>query len=117
LNFANPDMVGHTGSLEAAIKAVETVDQCSQAIVEAGLKHGYSFFILADHGNADCMKNPDGSPHTAHTTQPVPFHLVSAEDLSQVHLNSGVLGDVAPSILAWMGIPKPDAMTGKSLLG
>ncbi len=116
LNFANPDMVGHTGSLEAAIKAVETVDQCSQAIVEAGLKHGYSFFILADHGNADCMKNPDGSPHTAHTTQPVPFHLVSAEDLSHVHLNSGVLGDVAPSILAWMGIPKPDAMTGKSLL-
>ncbi|MDG1252753.1 MAG: 2,3-bisphosphoglycerate-independent phosphoglycerate mutase [Schleiferiaceae bacterium] len=116
LNFANPDMVGHTGSLEAAIKAVETVDQCSQAIVEAGLKHGYSFFILADHGNADCMKNPDGSPHTAHTTQPVPFHLVSAENLSQVHLNSGVLGDVAPSILDWMGIPKPDAMTGKSLL-
>jgi len=117
LNFANPDMVGHTGSMEAAIIAVETVDQCTRAIVEKGLAHGYSFFILADHGNADCMKNPDGSPHTAHTTQPVPFHLVSPEGYQAVTLADGVLGDVAPTILAWMGVEQPEAMTGKSLLG
>ena len=117
LNFANPDMVGHTGSMEAAIIAVETVDQCTRAIVEKGLAHGYSFFILADHGNADCMKNPDGSPHTAHTTQPVPFHLVSPEGHHAATLADGVLGDVAPTILAWMGVEQPEAMTGKSLLG
>ena len=110
-------MVGHTGSMEAAIIAVETVDQCTRAIVEKGLAHGYSFFILADHGNADCMKNPDGSPHTAHTTQPVPFHLVSPEGYQAVTLADGVLGDVAPTILAWMGVEQPEAMTGKSLLG
>jgi 2,3-bisphosphoglycerate-independent phosphoglycerate mutase len=117
LNFANPDMVGHTGSMEAAIIAVETVDQCTRAIVEKGLEHGYSFFILADHGNADCMMNADGSPHTAHTTQPVPFHLVSPEGRDAAKLNNGVLGDVAPTILAWMGVGQPEAMTGKSLLG
>jgi 2,3-bisphosphoglycerate-independent phosphoglycerate mutase len=109
--------VGHTGSMEAAIIAVETVDQCTRAIVEKGLEHGYSFFILADHGNADCMKNPDGSPHTAHTTQPVPFHLVSPEGHQAATLADGVLGDVAPTILAWMGVEQPEAMTGKSLLG
>ena len=116
LNFANPDMVGHTGVLEAAIKACETVDQCAQAVVEAGLKQGYSFFILADHGNADCMRNPDGSPHTAHTTRPVPFIFVPAEPVEGVTLANGVLGDVAPTILDWMGIPQPAAMTGQSLL-
>ena len=117
INYANPDMVGHTGSMEAAIIAVETVDQCTRAIVEKGLEHGYSFFILADHGNADCMKNADGSPHTAHTTQPVPFHLVSPEGHQAATLADGVLGDVAPTILAWMGVEQPEAMTGKSLLG
>jgi 2,3-bisphosphoglycerate-independent phosphoglycerate mutase len=116
LNFANPDMVGHTGVLEAAIKACETVDQCAQSIVEAGLPHGYSFFILADHGNADCMRNPDGSPHTAHTTRPVPFFLVTNEPTERLHLTNGVLGDVAPTILHWMGIPQPATMTGTSLL-
>ncbi|MFZ9732729.1 MAG: 2,3-bisphosphoglycerate-independent phosphoglycerate mutase [Schleiferiaceae bacterium] len=116
LNFANPDMVGHTGVLEAAIKACETVDQCTQAVVEAGLNHGYSFFILADHGNADCMRNPDGSPHTAHTTRPVPFFLVTPEPTDGLSLADGVLGDVAPTILDWMGIPQPAAMTGTSLL-
>ena len=116
LNFANPDMVGHTGVLEAAIEACETVDQCAQAIVEAGLPHGYSFFILADHGNADCMRNPDGSPHTAHTTRPVPFFLVTNEPTEGLHLTNGVLGDVAPTILDWMGVPQPAAMTGTSLL-
>ncbi|HAB31915.1 MAG TPA: 2,3-bisphosphoglycerate-independent phosphoglycerate mutase [Cryomorphaceae bacterium] len=115
LNFANPDMVGHTGSMEAAIIAVETVDQCTRAIVEKGLGHGYTFFILADHGNADCMKNPDGSPHTAHTTQPVPFHMVSPEAKDHT-LHSGVLGDVAPTILHWMGLDQPSAMTGNSLI-
>jgi 2,3-bisphosphoglycerate-independent phosphoglycerate mutase len=108
--------VGHTGVLEAAIKACETVDQCAQSIVEAGLPHGYSFFILADHGNADCMRNPDGSPHTAHTTRPVPFFLVTNEPTERLHLTNGVLGDVAPTILHWMGIPQPAAMTGTSLL-
>ncbi len=116
LNFANPDMVGHTGVLEAAIKACETVDQCAQAVVEAGLNHGYSFFILADHGNADCMRNPDGSPHTAHTTRPVPFFLVTNESTDGLTLANGVLGDVAPTILEWMNVPQPAAMTGQSLL-
>lgn len=115
LNFANPDMVGHTGKIEAAIKAVETVDACTQKIVEIGLKHNYTFFILADHGNADCMINPDGSPNTAHTTQPVPFHVISNRTFD-FKLNNGVLGDVSPTILDWMGIDQPGEMTGKSLI-
>ena len=77
LNFANPDMVGHTGVMEAAVKACETVDTCTRDVVQAGLKNGYTFLIIADHGNSDCMLNPDGSPNTAHTTQPVPFFFVS----------------------------------------
>ena len=109
-------MVGHTGILEAAIKACETVDQCTQSLVEVGLESGYSFFILADHGNADCMRNADGSPNTAHTTQPVPFFLVSKESIQGLTLAQGVLGDVAPTILDWMGIAAPSSMTGKSLL-
>jgi len=116
LNFANPDMVGHTGVLEAAIQACEVVDQCAQAVTEAALEHGYSVFILADHGNVDCMRNPDGSPHTAHTTRPVPFFLVSREAKSIQGLANGVLGDVAPTILDWMQVPQPAAMTGQSLI-
>ena len=115
LNFANPDMVGHTGSIKAAIRAVETVDSCVRELVDIGLKNNYTFFILADHGNADCMINKDGSPNTAHTTQPVPFHIVS-KNITDLGLKNGVLGDVAPTILDWMKIPKPIEMTGQSLL-
>lgn len=115
LNFANPDMVGHTGSMEAAIKACETVDQCAKQVVEAGLKSDYIFIILADHGNADCMINPDGTVNTAHTTQPVPVFLVG-NNVSNYKLSTGKLGDVAPTLLELMDIAQPSAMTGKSLL-
>lgn len=115
LNFANPDMVGHTGDMQAAIKACETVDSCTQVVVEAGLKQDYRFIILADHGNADCMQNADGSPNTAHTTQPVPCFLVGNE-VDAIQMNEGVLGDVAPTILDLMDVEQPAAMTGKSLL-
>lgn len=115
LNFANPDMVGHTGVMEAAMKACETVDQCAEAVVKAGLAKGYRFIILADHGNADCMRNADGSPNTAHTTQPVPCFLVGNE-VENIKLHEGVLGDVAPTILDLMKIEKPQAMSGKSLM-
>jgi len=115
LNFANPDMVGHTGVMEAAIKACETVDQCTRDVVEAGLEKGYTFIILADHGNADCMINADGSPNTAHTTQPVPCFLVG-KNLDNITLTTGVLGDVAPTLLDLMGLNQPESMTGKSLI-
>ncbi|WP_373017879.1 2,3-bisphosphoglycerate-independent phosphoglycerate mutase [Muriicola sp.] len=113
LNFANPDMVGHTGIMEAAIKAVETVDTCAEAVVNTGLNHGYSTLIIADHGNCDTMINPDGSPNTAHTTNPVPLIVVD-EDIKSV--KDGVLGDIAPTILHMMGIDQPEAMTQKSLV-
>ncbi|MDO7621515.1 MAG: 2,3-bisphosphoglycerate-independent phosphoglycerate mutase, partial [Schleiferiaceae bacterium] len=116
LNFANPDMVGHTGNMDAAVQAVETVDACAEAVVQAGLSNGYTFFILADHGNCDCMINPDGSPNTAHSTQPVPFHLVSALDCSSINMGDGALSDVAPTILEWMGVTQPEQMTGQSLI-
>ncbi|MGB0177412.1 MAG: 2,3-bisphosphoglycerate-independent phosphoglycerate mutase, partial [Owenweeksia sp.] len=106
LNFANPDMVGHTGVMEAAIKACETVDTCTREIVEAGLKKDYTFLIIADHGNSDCMVNADGSPNTAHTTQPVPFFFVSND--YRGNLKNGILGDIAPTILDRMGIEKPE---------
>jgi 2,3-bisphosphoglycerate-independent phosphoglycerate mutase len=114
LNFANPDMVGHTGVFDAAVKACETVDQCAAAVTKAALEAEYATIIIADHGNADCMENPDGSPNTAHTTQPVPFFLVS--DLQDVTLQPGVLGDIAPTILHLMGLEKPADMTGKCLI-
>ena len=113
LNFANPDMVGHTGVFEAAVKACETVDQCARAVVEAAEENGYSVLILADHGNSDTMINPDGSVNTAHTTNPVPFILVD-QDVKSV--KSGILGDVAPTILDLMGIEQPQVMTQKSLI-
>ena len=113
LNFANPDMVGHTGDMEAAIKACETVDKCSGDIVDQALKSGYAILIIADHGNAETMRNPDGSTHTAHTTNPVPFYLVDT-DIETV--DNGVLGDIAPTILTLMGIEQPEAMTGNSLI-
>ena len=113
LNFANPDMVGHTGVMEAAIKACETVDQCAEAVIEAGLKHGYSTLVIADHGNCDTMVNPDGSPNTAHTTNPVPLILV---DPDRQQIQNGVLGDIAPTILALLGIKQVEEMSRHSLL-
>lgn len=114
INFANPDMVGHTGVFEAAVKACETVDSCVSEVVAAALNHDYDIIIIADHGNAEVMRNPDGSPNTAHTTNPVPFILVSNH--YQGKLSEGKLGDVAPTLLALMEIETPEAMTGKSLL-
>ena len=113
LNFANPDMVGHTGDFQAAVKACETVDDCCQSIVDVALKNGYTTLIIADHGNSETMINPDGSPNTAHTTNPVPFILVDKELKT---INDGVLGDIAPTILELMGIKQPEAMTRHSLL-
>lgn len=113
LNFANPDMVGHTGVFEAVIKAVETVDSCLQTVVECGLKNGYSFIIIADHGNADFMVNEDGSPNTAHTTNLVPCILI---DKDYKNIGSGKLGDVAPTILKILDIPIPESMTGNILV-
>lgn len=113
LNFANADMVGHTGVWEAAIKAAETVDQCVSRIVPAALKHGYAVFLTADHGNSDYLINSDGSPNTAHTLNPVPLFLIS-DDYKGV-LKPGKLGDVAPTILAYMGITIPVEMTGEVL--
>ena len=114
LNFANPDMVGHTGVFSAAVKACETIDTCVKRIVETGLANGYTFLITADHGNADYLVNEDGSPNTAHTKNPVPFFLVSKDYSPQ--LKNGVLADIAPTILQLMQIHQPKEMTGKSLI-
>jgi len=114
LNFANPDMVGHTGVFSAITKAVETVDACLQDVVTAGRANGYEFLIIADHGNADFAVNPDGTPNTAHSLNPVPVILVT--DDSGVKLNNGILADVAPTILNRMRLAAPIEMTGKSLL-
>lgn len=113
LNFANGDMVGHTGSMEAAIKACETVDFCTQQVVEAAITNDYTVLILADHGNCETMYNEDGSPNTAHTTNPVPVILVD-NDLKEI--KNGVLGDVSPTVLKLMGVEQPGAMTGKALV-
>ncbi|MCZ8021091.1 MAG: 2,3-bisphosphoglycerate-independent phosphoglycerate mutase [Cyclobacteriaceae bacterium] len=114
LNFANPDMVGHTGVFEAVVKAVETVDACAQAVTEAALANGYATIIIADHGNADFMINEDGSPNTAHTTNLVPCILV--DNTYTGKLKDGKLGDLAPTILALMGVATPKEMTGENLL-
>lgn len=113
LNFANPDMVGHTGVFPAIVKAVETVDDCARRVAEIGRAKGYSFVIIADHGNADKAINPDGTPNTAHSTNPVPIIVLDDRD-RKVH--SGILADVAPTILHLMGMEKPAEMTGSSLL-
>ncbi|MDF2435896.1 MAG: phosphoglycerate mutase [Bacteroidota bacterium] len=113
LNFANADMVGHTGVYEAVVKAVETVDQCLQQVVEAGLEGGYSFVIIADHGNSDYMINPDGSPNTAHTVNPVPIILI---DKDYKKIRKGKLADIAPTILTLMNLNIPTEMTGEVLV-
>ncbi|MFN8285987.1 MAG: 2,3-bisphosphoglycerate-independent phosphoglycerate mutase [Chitinophagales bacterium] len=114
LNYANPDMVGHTGIFKAAVKAVETIDACVKRVVDAGLANGYTFLITADHGNCDYMINEDGSPNTAHTKNPVPLFLIDKDFHPQ--LNNGKLADLAPTVLELMGIEQPKEMTGESLL-
>lgn len=113
LNFANPDMVGHTGKIDAISKAVEVVDKCTQIVVEEAIKNHYNILIIADHGNADFALNSDGSPNTAHTTNPVPCFLLNSKFEK---VNDGILADVSPTILKLMGIEKPEEMTGKSLV-
>jgi 2,3-bisphosphoglycerate-independent phosphoglycerate mutase len=114
LNFANPDMVGHTGVFEAAVKACETVDQCAGQVTEAALRNDYTTIIIADHGNADYMINDDGTPNTAHTTSLVPCILVDRSYKGSIA--NGKLGDLAPTILTLMGITIPSQMTGSVLL-
>ena len=115
LNYANPDMVGHTGSLEAATKAIEAVDECVGKVVEAVLAQNGTLLITADHGNAEQMVDyKTGEPHTAHTTNPVPLILVGAEE--GIKIKSGKLADLAPTMLDLMNMPKPEEMTGESLV-
>jgi 2,3-bisphosphoglycerate-independent phosphoglycerate mutase len=113
INFANPDMVGHTGVIPAAVEALETVDSCLGEVVETVLAGGGACIVTADHGNCDHMLEPDGSPNTAHSLNPVPL-IVTAE--GQELRDSGILADVAPTVLELLGIPQPEAMTGRSLL-
>ncbi len=113
LNYANPDMVGHTGDFDATVKAVETVDTCLEKVIAAANEKGYKVIVIADHGNADKMKEADGSPHTAHTTSKVPFIVVNAPEVTTTE--DGILADVAPSLLKLMEITQPEEMTGKAL--
>lgn len=113
LNFANGDMVGHTGSMPAAIQACEVVDKCVEKVVTTAIAHGYTTLLIADHGNCETMINPDGSPNTAHTTNPVPLILIDKELKT---IKDGVLGDMAPTILKLMGVEQPKSMTCHSLV-
>ena len=113
LNFANPDMVGHTGNFNAAVKACETVDECMGKVVDKCIENDYSLIIIADHGNSDVMINNDGSANTAHTTNPVPIILLDKE-IEKV--DDGILADIAPTILKILNIEKPKLMTGKILI-
>ena len=116
VNYANPDMVGHTGVLPAAIKAVETIDACLDRVTQTVLALGGSALITADHGNCEQMiDRATGEPHTAHTTNPVPLYWVSAKPLGR-RLRNGTLADLAPTVLALLGLPKPAEMTGRSLI-
>jgi 2,3-bisphosphoglycerate-independent phosphoglycerate mutase len=115
LNFANPDMVGHTGVVEAAVKAVETIDADVQAVAEETLRLGGKLLITADHGNCEYMRNPDGSPNTAHTTNLVQLIYVG-DDSTGYRLKDGVLADIAPTLLQMLGLAQPREMTGTSLL-
>lgn len=114
INYANADMVGHTGIWQAAIEAVETVDKCVNRLVNSGLAHGYTIFLTADHGNADYMINADGTPNTAHTLNLVPLFVIDKDFKGTV--KSGKLGDIAPTILKWMQLPIPPEMTGEVLI-
>jgi 2,3-bisphosphoglycerate-independent phosphoglycerate mutase len=114
LNFANPDMVGHTGVFDAVVQAVETTDRCLKEVMETALGEGYAVVVIADHGNADLARNSDGTPHTAHTTNPVPIW-VSGSGHSEVR--DGILADVAPTILSLMELAQPKEMTGRALVG
>jgi 2,3-bisphosphoglycerate-independent phosphoglycerate mutase len=115
LNYANPDMVGHTGVVEAGVKAVETIDACVARLVPAVLSLGGKLLLTADHGNCELMRNPDGSPNTAHTTNLV--HLIyAAEDAKKFRLENGILADIAPTLLFLLGLPQPKEMTGHNLL-
>jgi 2,3-bisphosphoglycerate-independent phosphoglycerate mutase len=117
VNFANPDMVGHTGSLPATIKACETVDACVQAIIDATLARGGELVVTADHGNAELMKDPTtGAPHTAHTNFTVPLTVVGSRWKDAGLRQDGRLGDVAPTLLQMLGLAQPGAMEGRSLL-
>lgn len=113
LNFANGDMVGHTGVFEAAVKACETVDNCVESVITTALENDYTTILIADHGNCETMMNPDGTPHTAHTTNPVPMILIDKELKS---IKNGVLGDIAPTILRLMNVAQPKEMTQHSLI-
>ena len=113
LNFANGDMVGHTGSMKAAIKACEAVDKCVETVINCANKNNYTTILIADHGNCETMINPDGTPNTAHTTNPVPVILID-KDLKNI--KNGILGDIAPTILKLMGVKKPKEMTQESLI-
>jgi 2,3-bisphosphoglycerate-independent phosphoglycerate mutase len=114
LNFANADMVGHTGVFEAAVKACETVDKCAEEVITQALESGYTTIVIADHGNSDMMINEDGTPNTAHTTNPVPFIMV--DDKDKIEVKDGKLGDLAPTILTLMGLDRPKEMTGEVLI-
>ncbi|MEN9523781.1 MAG: hypothetical protein RL065_2158 [Bacteroidota bacterium] len=114
LNFANADMVGHTGVLDAVIKAVKTVDECVKEVVETALEKGYTILLTADHGNADYMINADGSPNTAHSKNPVPLFFIDKTE--KPNLKNGKLADLAPTILTWMGIEIPKEMNGEILI-
>ena len=113
VNFANPDMVGHTGNYKAILKAIEVVDVCTQKVVEAAMDQNYKIMIIADHGNADFAINADGSPNTAHSLNPVPCFIINT---TFKKMNNGILADVAPTILRLIGVEKPEEMTGKSLI-
>ena len=114
LNYANPDMVGHTGNLDAAIKAIDAIDECVGKVVEAINNVNGALIIIADHGNAEQMIDyKTGEPHTAHTTNPVPFILIG---VSNVTVKEGKLADIAPTMLDILGLPKPEEMTGESLI-
>ncbi len=115
LNFANGDMVGHTGVYEAIEKAVKTIDDCSHRVIEAALENGYEIIVIADHGNCDNAINPDGTPNTAHSLNPVPFVYIS-KDHTDAHVENGILADVAPSLCHIMGIEQPKEMTGHNLI-
>lgn len=113
LNYANPDMVGHTGDMDATVQAVEAIDQQLKKLVKTATEHGYKTLVIADHGNADCMIKSDGSPHTAHTTALVPALILNDSEARE--LKDGILADVAPTLLKLMGLPQPEEMTGNPL--